>query len=98
MDYRVDTPEFRHRIGGKRLGIQQLSSLSCRMKNIRRNKSRLGGQDRAQFPETIGLWGRLELNKESSCYSHKSRRKRAVGCQTVRTTPVLIRLGWGRRL
>lgn len=43
---------------------------------MRRNKSCLGGQDTAQFPETIGLRGRLELNKESSCYGQKSRKER----------------------
>lgn len=72
----VDTPESRHRIGmeRKRLGIQLLSSFSCRMEDVRRNTSHLGGQNRAQFPETIGLGGRLKVNKESSCHEHKSRR------------------------
>lgn len=58
--------------GGEEQGIQPLSFLLCRMKEIRRNKSHLGGQNRAQFPGTIGLRGRLELSRERCCQGHKS--------------------------
>lgn len=50
------------------------------MKDLRKKKSLLGGQDRAQFSETTGLRGRLELSKESSCHGHRSRKKRE-GCE-----------------
>lgn len=39
-------------------------------------KSHLGGQDRAQFPGTVGLRETLELNRESCCHGHKSRKER----------------------
>lgn len=56
-------------------------------------KSHLGGQDRAQFPGTMGLRETLELNRESCCHGHKSRkeRDRAVRWQIFRATPLVIR-------